>query len=61
MQILRFFFKKGGLKPDELGAITVFDRYAYVAVKRNRVRELLSLVAGEKIKGLKTVVEPVRR
>lgn len=59
--LVGFFIKKGGLKPDELGAITVFDRYAYVAVKRNRVRELLSLVAGEKIKGLKTIVEPVRR
>lgn len=56
-----FFMKKGGLHPDELGAITVFDRYAYVAVKRHWVRELLSLVAGEKIKGVKTVIEPVRR
>lgn len=56
-----FFMKKGGLRADDVGAIMVFDRYSYVAVKMNKMREVLKTVAGEKIKGIKTVVEPVRR
>ncbi len=55
-----FFMKKGGLRADEVGAIAVFDRYSYVAVKTKRMREVLKTVAGEKIKGIKTIVEPVR-
>lgn len=55
-----FFIKKGGLRADEVGPIAVFDKYSYVAVKMNRMREVLKSVAGEKIKGIKTIVEPVR-
>ena len=58
--IAGFFMKKGGAKPDDLGTIVVYDRYAYVAVKSSRVRPLLSAVAGEKIKGLKTIVEEIK-
>lgn len=58
--IAGFLMKKGGLRPDEIGAIAVFDRYSYVAVKRNKGRSLSGLLSGEKIKGVKTVVEPVR-
>lgn len=58
--IAGFLMKKGGLRPDEIGAIAVFDRYSYVAVKRNKGRSLPGLLSGEKIKGVKTVVEPVR-
>lgn len=55
-----FFIKKGGLKPDEVGTILVFPDYSYVAVKLNRMREVLKKVAGEKIKGVKTLVMPAR-
>ena len=55
-----FFMKKGGLKPDEVGTILVFPDYSYVAVKLNRMREVLKKVAGEKIKGVKTIVMPAR-
>lgn len=55
-----FFMKKGCLRADEVGVITVFDRYSYVAVKMNKMREVLKAVAGEKIKGIKTIIEPVR-
>lgn len=58
--LVGFFIKKGGLHPDELGLVMVAERYSYVAVKRNKVRMLLQLLAGEKIKGVKTVIEPVR-
>lgn len=55
-----FFIKKGGLRADEVGPIMVFDNYSYVAVKLKRMREVLKSVAGEKIKGIKTIIEPVR-
>lgn len=55
-----FFMKKGGLKPDEVGTILVFPDYSYVAVKMNRMREVLKKVAGEKIKGVKTLIMPAR-
>lgn len=58
--ILGFFCKKGGLENGEIGRIDVKDRYAYAAVAYPRLQELLDRVQGEKIKGVKTVVEVVR-
>lgn len=58
--IVGFLCKKGGLKSDEIGRIDVNDRYAYVAVKRERMAFVLRNVQGEKIKGLKTIVEEIR-
>lgn len=55
-----FFIKIGGLRPDEVGTITVFDNFSYVAVKLNRMRAVLKAVEGKKIKGIKTVVQPLR-
>lgn len=55
-----FFMKKGGLRADEVGTIMVFDRYSYVAVRMNKMREVLKTVQGEKIKGVKTVFEPLK-
>lgn len=56
-----FFIKKGGLEPDEVGTILVFDNYSYVSVKMNRMRAVLKSVEGQKIKGVKTLVMPARR
>lgn len=58
--IAGFFMKKGGLKPNEIGLISLFDRYSYVAVSRSKARAVLALLNGEKIKGMKTVFEPLR-
>lgn len=55
-----FFMKKGGLHADEVGTILVFQDYSYVAVKLNRVRQLLKAIQGEKIKGVKTIVQVAR-
>ena len=55
-----FFMKIGGLRPDEVGTITVFDNFSYVAVKLNRMRAVLKAVEGKKIKGIKTLVQPLR-
>ncbi len=58
--IVGYLCKKGGLEPDEIGRIDVKDRYAYAAVKREKLQQVLRLTKGEKIKGIKTIVEQVR-
>ena len=58
--IVGFLCKAGGLKADEIGRIDVNDRYAYAAVRRDKLQQVLRQTAGEKLKGLKTVVEPIR-
>ncbi|MGM9699161.1 MAG: DEAD/DEAH box helicase [Prevotella sp.] len=58
--IVGFLCKKGGIAPDEIGKIDVNDRYAYAAIARQRLSEVLKNVQGEKIKGIKTVVELVK-
>lgn len=58
--ILGFLCKKGGLTTADIGRIDVAERYAYAAVKTNKVKGMLNNVKGEKIKGLKTIIEPVK-
>lgn len=58
--IVGFLCKKGGLTGKDLGRIDVFDHYAYVAVARSKARGALRQLQNEKIKGLRTVVEPIR-
>lgn len=58
--IVGYLCKKGGLSPSEIGKIDVKDRYAYAAVSRSCLHDVLRKVKGEKIKGIKTIVEEVR-
>ena len=58
--IVGFLCKKGGLAPDEIGRIDVKDRYTYAAIRREKLQQVLKLTKGEKIKGIKTVIEPVK-
>jgi hypothetical protein len=44
------FYKKGGLKNDELGKIEVLDYCAYIAVKRTKSNDLINRLKHEKIK-----------
>ena len=61
MDVVGFLCKKGGLKADEIGRIDVGPHQVYVAVKRARMNSLVRNVAGEKIKGMKTLIEEMRR
>lgn len=58
--IVGFLCKIGQLQSSEIGKIDVKDRYAYVAVARPKLKQVLKLVQGQKIKGIKTVIEEVR-
>lgn len=57
VDIAGFLYKKGGLTRDDVGIIDVHDYYAYVSVARSKVRQLLTLISNEKIKGMKTRIE----
>jgi predicted transcriptional regulator len=58
--ILGFLCQKGGLTKDEVGRIDVKEHQSFVAVSRQRHRELLERISGEKIKGLKTIIQVTR-
>lgn len=50
VDIVGLFYKKGGLKGDELGLIEVLDHCAYVAVARDKASVLIKNLKPEKIK-----------
>jgi len=57
--VVGFLCKKAGLKASEIGRIDVLERYCYVAVDANKASQVLRMANGDKIKGVKTVVERV--
>ena len=59
--MLGFLCKQGGLTSADIGRIDVAAHHAYAAVLRTRIKGLLKQVAGEKIKGMKTLIEETRR
>lgn len=58
--VVGFLCKKGGLKAGEIGRIDVKERYVYAAVKREKIKQVINLTRGEKIKGIRTILEEVR-
>lgn len=57
IDVVGLLIKKGGLEKDDVGLIEVKDQSSYVAVKRNRVKQVLSALNGEKIKHKKVKIE----
>lgn len=60
VDIVGFLYKKGGLAREDVGQVDVKEHYAFVAVRRSKVKQLLTSLCGEKIKGMKTLVEEAR-
>jgi superfamily II DNA/RNA helicase len=58
--IVGFLCKIGGLEPTDIGRIDIKDRYAYVAIRREKLQQAVQQTKDEKIKGIRTIVEPVR-
>ena len=58
--ILGFLCKKGGLTAPQIGRIDVNPHTSYVAIQRIALKRLLQQVSGEKIKGMKTLIEEMR-
>lgn len=61
MDIVGFFCKKGGLRSEDIGSIELSAHFACVAIARSKVKAVLQAVTGEKIKGMKTLIELMRR
>lgn len=61
VDVVGFFCKKGGLRSQEIGRIDVANRCTYVAILRSKADHALRLVAHEKIKGMKTLIEKMRK
>lgn len=57
VDIVGFLFKKGNLAKDDIGRIDVKDHYAFVAIRRKKLKQAMNLIQGEKIKGIKTIIE----
>lgn len=60
IDIAGFLCKVGGLGKDEVGRIDVKDRYAFVAVRREKLHSVLKNVQNVKLKGVKTTIELTR-
>ena len=60
VDIVGFLYKKGGLQREDVGQVDVKEHYAFVAVRRGKVNQLLTLARGEKIKGMKTLMEEAK-
>ena len=58
--IVGFLCKTCSLPFSDLGRIDVYDRYSYVAIKREKAPEILKMSQIAKIKGIHTKVEVIR-
>ena len=61
VDIVGFLSKTGGLSCEQLGMVTVFPQWSFAAVERTCVPSLMARIKGQKIKGQKTIIEPIRR
>ena len=61
VDIVGFLSKTGGLERDQLGMVTVFPHWSFAAVDSSCMRSLMARIGGQKIKGQKTIIEPIRR
>ncbi len=60
VDIVGFLYKKGNLQRDDVGKVDVKDHYSFVAIKRKKLKQTFNLIRGEKIKGMKTIIEEIR-
>ncbi len=60
MDVAGFLYKKGGLTRDDVGVIDLREHYGFVAVRRNKLKSLLTNIRGEKIKGARVLIEVAR-
>ncbi|MEO6282132.1 MAG: DEAD/DEAH box helicase [Dyadobacter sp.] len=60
MDIVGFLLQKGQIEKQDLGLIEVKDNISFAAVKRDKVKDMLALIATEKMKGKKYKIEVAR-
>lgn len=52
--------KIGGLEREDVGRIDVCEHHCFVAVKRSKSKEALARLRGQKIKGIRTIIEVMK-
>ncbi len=57
VDIVGYLIKKGELAKDDIGLIEVKDTTSYVAINRNKVKDVLKKLSNEKLKGKKIKME----
>ncbi len=55
-----FLHKKGALSREDVGHIDIREHYGFVAVRREKVKSALSLIRGEKLKGVRVLIEEAK-
>ena len=60
IDIVGFFGNKGQLKKEDIGLIEVKDFFSFVAIRKNKVGNVLELIKNEKIKNKKVKIELAR-
>jgi len=60
IDIVGFFLQKGNLEKTDLGLIEVKDFISFVAIKSNKVRNFLTAIKDQKMKGKKYKIEVAR-
>ncbi len=58
--VVGFLCKAGGISSPDIGRIDVRDYYTYVAVVRDKARQVIRQANNQKIKGHKTIIEEIR-
>ncbi len=58
--IAGFLYKKGGLTSNDIGQIDMREHYGFVAVRREKLKSMLSNIRGEKIKGARVLIEEAK-
>lgn len=58
--IVGFLIKEGGIDSEDIGKIDVFDHYSLVAVRTEKVPNLLDKIEGKKLKGEKRRISPLK-
>ena len=61
VDIVGFLAKTGGLSSSDIGMISIFPHWSFVAVDRKSIKQLMPRIKGQKIKGQKTILEPIRQ
>lgn len=59
--IMGFLCKKGGLGRDDIGTIIVKEKFSFAAIKSSQVRQTITNVSNEKLKGKKVLIEIANR
>ena len=60
VDIVGFLFKKGNLSKEDIGKVDVKDHYAFAAISRKKVKQAMTLLKNEKLKGQKILIEEAK-